>query len=157
MSVKACVNTIELPVPSGIGVWTGHCVHVTRSNLILSTTPTSKNSIRRQLHLSLSGPLSLLSSAIPRSIAHHHKCKLSLTTRATMKVLTLNFLTCAVKSCKSTSTSFPLHPKDCELVSDPLESDPKLLLNVLPRLDWAALSTTASEVCVPRLPPNHRF
>ena len=63
-----------------------------------------------------------------------------------MKLLTLNFLTCAVKSCKSTSSSFPLHPKDCELVSDTLESDPKLLFNILPRLDWSALSTTASEV-----------
>lgn len=63
-----------------------------------------------------------------------------------MKLLTLNFLTCAVKSCKSTSASFPLHPKDCELVSDTLKSDPKLLFNILPRLDWSALSTTASEV-----------
>jgi multifunctional methyltransferase subunit TRM112 len=63
-----------------------------------------------------------------------------------MKVLTLNFLTCAVKSCKSTSAAFPLHPKDCELVSDTLESDPKLLFNILPRLDWPALNTTASEV-----------
>lgn len=64
-----------------------------------------------------------------------------------MKVLTLNFLTCAVKSCKSTSTSFPLHPKDCELVSDTIEPNAQLLLNVLPRLDWNALITTAGEVC----------
>lgn len=64
-----------------------------------------------------------------------------------MKVLTLNFLTCAVKACKSTTTSFPLHPKDCELVSDTIEINPKLLYNVLPRVDWAALTITAAEVC----------
>ena len=63
-----------------------------------------------------------------------------------MKVLTLNFLTCAVKACKTTSDSFPLHPKDCELVSDTIDSNPKLLYNVLPRVDWNALITTASEV-----------
>lgn len=63
-----------------------------------------------------------------------------------MKVLTLNFLTCAVKACKSTSASFPLHPKDCELVSDSIAPNQKLLTNVLPRVDWAALIVTASEV-----------
>ncbi|KAG4427224.1 type I protein arginine N-methyltransferase Rmt1, partial [Cadophora sp. M221] len=62
-----------------------------------------------------------------------------------MKVLTLNFLTCAVKACKSTSASFPLHPKDCELVSDSIVLNQKLLTNVLPRVDWAALVITASE------------
>jgi multifunctional methyltransferase subunit TRM112 len=31
-------------------------------------------------------------------------------------------------------------------VSDSLESDPKLLFNILPRVDWTALGTTASEV-----------
>jgi multifunctional methyltransferase subunit TRM112 len=66
-----------------------------------------------------------------------------------MKVLTLNFLTCAVKACKSTSTSFPLHPKDAELVSEDIELNPKLLINLLPRLDWSALTTTAAEVCLP--------
>jgi multifunctional methyltransferase subunit TRM112 len=63
-----------------------------------------------------------------------------------MKVLTLNFLTCAVKACKSTSASFPLHPKECELVSETIELNPKLIYNVLPRVDWAALTVTAAEV-----------
>ncbi|KAF8850525.1 Trm112p-domain-containing protein [Acephala macrosclerotiorum] len=71
-----------------------------------------------------------------------------------MKVLTLNFLTCAVKACKSTSTSFPLHPKDCELVSDTIEPNPQLIMNVLPRIDWNALITTASELGFPTLPPT---
>lgn len=72
-----------------------------------------------------------------------------------MKVLTLNFLSCAVKACKSTSTSFPLHPKECELEAAELEPNPKLLLNILPRLDWNALVTTASEVRSPLLPSMH--
>lgn len=63
-----------------------------------------------------------------------------------MKVLSLNFLTCAVKACKSSSDSYPLHPKDAELVQDEIELNPQMLLNVLPRLDWAALRVTASEV-----------
>lgn len=63
-----------------------------------------------------------------------------------MKILTLNFLTCAVKACKSSSASFPLHPKDAELVQDSLELNPKLLINILPRIDWAALITTSAEV-----------
>lgn len=63
-----------------------------------------------------------------------------------MKVLTLNFLTCAVKACKSSSSSHPLHPKDAELVQDDIELNPDMLINVLPRLDWAALRMTTSEV-----------
>lgn len=63
-----------------------------------------------------------------------------------MKVLTLNFLTCAVKSCKSSSDSFPLHPKEAELVKDEVEINPQLLVNVLPRIDWRALRTTSTEV-----------
>ncbi len=63
-----------------------------------------------------------------------------------MKVLSLNFLTCAVKACKSSSKSYPLHTKDAELAQDEIEVNPQLLINLLPRLDWAALSTTAAEV-----------
>jgi multifunctional methyltransferase subunit TRM112 len=72
-----------------------------------------------------------------------------------MKLLTLNFLTCAVKACKSSSASFPLHPKECELVSDTIAPNPKLIYNVLPRIDWNALVVTASEVCdfLPLSPP----
>ncbi|KFY88407.1 hypothetical protein V500_06406 [Pseudogymnoascus sp. VKM F-4518 (FW-2643)] len=71
-----------------------------------------------------------------------------------MKVLTLNFLTCAVKACKSSSASFPLHPKDAELVSEDLPTNAKLLANLLPRLDWEALSTISAELGLPALPPN---
>lgn len=71
-----------------------------------------------------------------------------------MKVLTLNFLTCAVKTCKSSSDSFPLHPKDAELASDEIEVNPQLLVNMLPRIDWAALRITATELGFPALPEN---
>ncbi|RKF65413.1 Multifunctional methyltransferase subunit trm112 [Golovinomyces cichoracearum] len=72
-----------------------------------------------------------------------------------MKVLTLNFLQCAVKSCKSSSASFPLHPKDCELVNDSVAPNLKLLQNILPRIDWKALGITAIELGFPmKLPEN---
>jgi multifunctional methyltransferase subunit TRM112 len=63
-----------------------------------------------------------------------------------MKILTLNFLTCAVKACRSSSASFPLHPKNAELVRDSIELKPKFLVNILPRIDWNALVVTSSEV-----------
>lgn len=63
-----------------------------------------------------------------------------------MKILSLNFLTCAVKACKTSTASFPLHPKDAELVQDDIELNEKMLINVLPRLDWTALRTNATEV-----------
>ncbi|KAF4469251.1 hypothetical protein FALBO_3847 [Fusarium albosuccineum] len=69
-----------------------------------------------------------------------------------MKVLTLNFITCAVKACKASNDSYPLHPKDAELVKDELELNPEMIINVLPRLDWAALRITASELGFPQLP-----
>lgn len=73
-----------------------------------------------------------------------------------MKVLTLNFLTCAVKACKSSPKSYPLHPKDAELVQDDLEVNADMIINVLPRLDWEALRTTSSEVS-PWPIPSPRF
>lgn len=63
-----------------------------------------------------------------------------------MKILSLNFLTCAVKSCRASSNSFPLHPKEAELVQDETELNAQLLINILPRIDWAALCTTSTEV-----------
>ncbi|CAG8957080.1 hypothetical protein HYFRA_00009281 [Hymenoscyphus fraxineus] len=70
-----------------------------------------------------------------------------------MKVLTLNFLTCAVKACKTTSASFPLVPKECELVSDTIAPNPTLLTNLLPRVDWPALGSIAVALGFPPLSP----
>ncbi|KAI0397264.1 cyclophilin-like domain-containing protein [Xylariaceae sp. FL0594] len=66
--------------------------------------------------------------------------------------MALNFLTCAVKTCKTSSDSYPLHPKDAELVQDEIELNEEFLVNILPRIDWPALSTTAAELGFPPLP-----
>lgn len=63
-----------------------------------------------------------------------------------MKLLTLNFLTCAIKACKSSPASFPLHPREAEL--EIIESDINLpfLKNILPRLMWEEMRGIAAEV-----------
>ncbi|KAK6516333.1 hypothetical protein TWF506_006242 [Arthrobotrys conoides] len=63
-----------------------------------------------------------------------------------MKLLTANFISCAVKACKSSSLSFPLHFKDVELASTSVPYNPLLLSNLLPRLDWPALVTSSKEL-----------
>jgi len=63
-----------------------------------------------------------------------------------MKLLTINFLTCAVKSCKTSPLSFPLHFKDAELQQTEIDYNPLFLHNILPRLDWDAIRATAAEV-----------
>ena len=64
-----------------------------------------------------------------------------------MKILTVNFLTCAIKSCKSSPNSFPLHFKDAELEQIEMDYNPEFVRNILPRVDWDALKVTALEVC----------
>ena len=66
-----------------------------------------------------------------------------------MKLLTVNFLTCAVKACKTSPLSFPLHFKDAELEQSDVEYNAAFLCNILPRIDWEAFKITASEVSVP--------
>jgi multifunctional methyltransferase subunit TRM112 len=63
-----------------------------------------------------------------------------------MKLLTLNFLTCAIKTCKTSPAAFPLHPRDADL--EILETDLNLafLKNILPRLMWDELRGVAEEV-----------
>ncbi|KAF1838325.1 Trm112p-domain-containing protein [Decorospora gaudefroyi] len=69
-----------------------------------------------------------------------------------MKLLTLNFLTCAIKTCKTNSASFPLHPRDAEL--EIVEADVNLpfLKNILPRLMWDELRGICTELGLPELP-----
>ncbi|KAL2056697.1 hypothetical protein ABVK25_003091 [Lepraria finkii] len=74
-----------------------------------------------------------------------------------MKVLTVNFLTCAVKACKTSPLSFPLHFQDAELEQSDIEYNPSFLRNILPRVDWEALKVTANELgftTVPAEKPN---
>ncbi|KAK2812349.1 type I protein arginine N-methyltransferase Rmt1 [Emmonsiellopsis sp. PD_5] len=68
-----------------------------------------------------------------------------------MKVLTANFVSCAIKACKSSPASFPLHFNDAELEQTELEFQPDFLRNILPRIDWEALRTTAKELGFPSL------
>lgn len=63
-----------------------------------------------------------------------------------MKVITANFVTCAVKDCKTSPASFPLHFHDAELEQTELDFQPEFIRNVLPRVDWDSLRVTATEV-----------
>ena len=63
-----------------------------------------------------------------------------------MKVITANFVTCAVKECKTSPASFPLHFHDAELEQQELEFQPEFIRNIVPRIDWEALRATANEV-----------
>jgi len=63
-----------------------------------------------------------------------------------MKILTLTFLTCARKACKSAPTSFPLHPRDAELEVADVALNLAFLRNILPRLEWAALRQLCAEL-----------
>ena len=65
---------------------------------------------------------------------------------SSMKILTTNFLTCAVKTCKVSAASFPLHFKQAELVEQEMDFNPLFIRNILPRVDWDALRVTVTEV-----------
>lgn len=56
-----------------------------------------------------------------------------------MKLLTTNFLTCAVKACRGTAEAYPLHFSECELESTDIEYNPAFILNIMPRIEWDAL------------------
>lgn len=71
-----------------------------------------------------------------------------------MKILTTNFLTCAVKSCRSSPTSFPLHFRDASLARTEIPFQPLFILNILPRLDYDSLTTTATELSLQSLVPE---
>lgn len=64
-----------------------------------------------------------------------------------MKILTSNYITCAVKACKSSTLSFPLHFQDAELVQEEVDFSAEFIVNILPRIEWDALIVTAAEVC----------
>ncbi|KAI9755141.1 MAG: hypothetical protein M4579_004407 [Chaenotheca gracillima] len=74
-----------------------------------------------------------------------------------MKILTTNFLTCAVKACKTSPAAFPLHFKDAELERQEVDFNPLFLKNVLPRLEWDALKIVAQELGFTSLPATKPF
>lgn len=63
-----------------------------------------------------------------------------------MKLLTLNFLTCARKMCRQAAAAFPLHPKEAELEQIEMDMNPVFIKNMLPRLDWEAVKGLTNEV-----------
>lgn len=63
-----------------------------------------------------------------------------------MKLLTLNFLTCARKTCKSQPAAFPLHPREAELEQIETDLNPLFIKNILSRVDWPAMLTISQEV-----------
>ncbi|KAL8955887.1 MAG: hypothetical protein Q9193_006412 [Seirophora villosa] len=69
-----------------------------------------------------------------------------------MKLLTVNFLTCAVKACKSSAASFPLHFQDAEVEQREMDYNPTFLSNILPRLEWDAIVTVAAELGFTNVP-----
>ncbi|OCL06547.1 Trm112p-domain-containing protein [Glonium stellatum] len=69
-----------------------------------------------------------------------------------MKILTLNFLTCARKACKATNAAFPLHPRDAELEIVETDLNPLFIRNILPRIEWDALREICVELGLPTLP-----
>lgn len=74
-----------------------------------------------------------------------------------MKLITANFLTCAIKSCKTSQASFPLHFRDAELEQQDLDFQPDFVRNVLPRIHWESLRVTAKEVRTTLLPLSQRL
>jgi len=71
-----------------------------------------------------------------------------------MKILTANFVTCAVKTCKVSQDSYPLHFRDAELEHSDIEYNPSLIRNILPRVDWEALKITATELGFDTVPAD---
>lgn len=56
-----------------------------------------------------------------------------------MKLLTTNFVKCAIKTCDSSTSSFPLKYSNCELQQIEQDFQPEFILNILDRVQWDAL------------------
>ncbi|KAF2454813.1 hypothetical protein BDY21DRAFT_308073 [Lineolata rhizophorae] len=69
-----------------------------------------------------------------------------------MKILTLNFVTCARKACKASPAAFPLRPREAELEIVEQDINPLFVRNVLPRLEWDALREVCGELGLQQLP-----
>lgn len=63
-----------------------------------------------------------------------------------MKLMTTNFVQCAVRSCAKTSDAFPLKYSEVQMVQQEVDFDPAFLLGLLPRLDWPSLVQVCEEV-----------
>jgi multifunctional methyltransferase subunit TRM112 len=71
-----------------------------------------------------------------------------------MKILTTLFLTCPIKSCRTSPASYPLNFKSCTLEKVPVDYNPLLLRNLLPRLNLNALETIVSQLGLSAMLPQ---
>ncbi|KAL2839211.1 hypothetical protein BJX68DRAFT_258922 [Aspergillus pseudodeflectus] len=69
-----------------------------------------------------------------------------------MKLLTVNFLTCAVKACKGSPDAFPLHFREVELELQDVDFQPEFIRNIITRVDWEGLHKMANELNFPNIP-----
>lgn len=64
-----------------------------------------------------------------------------------MKLLTTNFLTCAVKQCRGTAEAYPLQfSPDSKLEVSELEFNPAFIVNIMPRIEWDALIQVCAQL-----------
>jgi multifunctional methyltransferase subunit TRM112 len=71
-----------------------------------------------------------------------------------MKILTTLFLTCPIQSCRTSPSSYPLNFKSCTLEKVPVDYNPLLLRNLLPRLNLDALETIVSQLGLSAMLPQ---
>ncbi|KAK9480063.1 hypothetical protein V1514DRAFT_326315 [Lipomyces japonicus] len=75
-----------------------------------------------------------------------------------MKLLTVNFVQCTVKSCSSSPDCFPLHLDQqsdelpLELAHEDVDFSAEFVTGILGRIDWPALLTTTKELGNHQLP-----
>lgn len=63
-----------------------------------------------------------------------------------MKFMTTNFVKCSIKTCDSTTDSFPLKYQNCSLVQEEQEFNPEFIVSILDRLEWDAILKVAQDV-----------
>lgn len=71
-----------------------------------------------------------------------------------MKIITTNFVKCAVKSCDTSANSFPLMFSDCDMIESAQEYNADFIAHMIERLDWDALRAVANDLGNESLPPN---
>lgn len=69
-----------------------------------------------------------------------------------MKLLTSNFLTCAVKQCRGHADAYPLHFSNCTIEVTEVEFNPAFVQGIMPRIEWPALIAVCKDLGNESLP-----
>lgn len=69
-----------------------------------------------------------------------------------MKLLTTNFVQCAVEKCSRSNSAFPLKYLNCQLIHRDVTFDATFIAKMLPRIDWDALVAVAQNLGNESLP-----